>query len=86
MTSFWEWADRARADGWKLLLVATNDDHPKPVVLGPVDELQEVLFDLVAGNLVAGDDYVHDDGLPCEVCFYIFLFVFLVYSLFSDSS
>lgn len=66
--SFWDWADRARDDGWKLLLVASNDEQPKPVVLGRLDELQEVLFDLVAGNLVEGEDYVHDDGLPPEVC------------------
>ena len=65
--SYWEWAEKVGDDGWKLLVVAIKDDHDKPVVFGNIDDFENLLVDLLSGNLYDGVDYVLEDGLPQEV-------------------
>ena len=65
--SYWEWAEKVGDDGWKLLVVAIKDDHDKPVVFGNIDDFENLLVDLLSGNLYEGMDYVLEFGLPTEV-------------------
>ena len=86
--SYWDWAEKVGDDGWKLLVVAIKDDHDKPVVFGNIDDFENVLVDLLSGNLYDGVDYVLEDGLPQEVghslYFWVGIFTFCFQKLLED--
>ena len=48
--SYFEWEDRVRADGFKVLTIASHPDLEVPIVSGNLKEMKETLQNLLSAR------------------------------------
>ena len=48
--SYFEWEDRVRADGFKVLTIASHPDFDVPIVSGNLKEMKETLQNLLSAS------------------------------------
>ena len=48
--SYFEWEDRVRADGFKVLAIASHPDLDVPIVSGNLKEMKETLQNLLSAR------------------------------------